>query len=384
MQLEVIGVGGAGCRIADAIVARESEQYRFVGDAFAFDTDVESAATLEAIPEEYRHRFGDTIDEGLNGNLDRGLEVGEEYVDELGRVLDQGRPSTADAFLLTVGLGGATGSGAVPHLIPRLQTVYDKPVYVLATLPAKSELSADDTVGIERPAAAGSSVEVDVGETRPLAEENAVRTLKLLDGLANAVICFDNESWLHTDENLVEARDRLNRDLATRVEALFGAGAAGDGDVAETVIDASDLARILDSTDETVVATLGYGHQNVETDDGGSRFGLGLIPTESSVDTTEAVSAVETTINKALHGKLTLECERANVNRAMVVVGGPPDWLNRKAIADGRRTVQSATGSAEILGGDAPRPDSDHVFTVVLLAGLESVDRLESLWRSRR
>ncbi|AFZ72572.1 tubulin/FtsZ family protein [Natronobacterium gregoryi] len=382
MQLEVIGVGGAGCRIADAILERESEQRRFVGDAFAFDTDAESTAALEAIPEQHCHWFGDTIDEGLNGNLDRGFEVGEEYVDELGRILDEGRPSLADAFFLVVGSGGATGGGVVPHLISRLQSVYDKPVYVLAALPAKSELRTDETAGIDRQATADSAA--GVGEARPMAEENTVRTLKRIDGLADAVICFDNEAWLHTDEKLADARDRLNRGLATRLEALFGASAAAEGDVAETVIDASDVARILDATDGTTTATLGYGAQTVETDDGGSRFGLGLIPTESSVDTTEAVSAVETTVNKALHGKLTLECDLEDVNRTMVVVGGPPDWLNRKGIADGRQTVQSETGSAQLLGGDAPRPDSDEVYTVLLLAGIEASDRLASLWRSPR
>lgn len=385
MKLEVIGVGGAGCRIADTIRATESEQHQFIGDVYAFDTDIDDVSALETVPEENRHWFGDTIQEGLNGNLDRGLEVGEEHVDELDRILDQGQPSVADAFLVVVGLGGATGGGTVPNLIPRLRAVYDKPVYVLATLPAERELSvSDETDGIRRSVASNDTSSGE--EVRPLAEENTVRTLKRLDGVANAVICFDNEAWLRTDESVFKGRDRLNRTFATRVVSLFGAGAASEKEgVAETVIDASDIERILYRNDGTIVATIGYGKQEIETDDGGSRFGLGIFPTdEPSVDTTDAVSAVETTINKALHGKLTLECERENASRAMVIVGGPPEWLNRKAISDGRRKVQSVTGSAELLGGDAPRPDADRVFSVVLLAGIEPVERLESLWRSPR
>jgi|GEM_PF-5007033 len=39
MQLEVLGVGGAGCRIADAIRAVEPAEHSFLTDVVAFDTD---------------------------------------------------------------------------------------------------------------------------------------------------------------------------------------------------------------------------------------------------------------------------------------------------------------------------------------------------------
>ncbi|SFC15397.1 Cell division GTPase FtsZ [Halobiforma haloterrestris] len=393
MQLEVIGVGGAGCRIADAILAAEPADHRFVGDAFAFDTDTDGLAALEAIPESNRHRYGETIRNGLNGNLQRGFEVGDASVDELSRHLDDGRPSIADAFLVVLGLGGATGGGTAPELVATLRAVYDKPVYVLATVPAERELEPPEDPLVEGvvPESEAGTEDADEPEdtddhTRPLAEENAARTLERLDGLASAVLCFDNEAWLRTGERLAEGRDRLNRDLATRVAAFFSAGAASesDGEVAETVIDASDVARVLDGGEDTLVATLGYGEQEVESDDGGSRFGLGLFSTESNVDTASAVSAVETTISKALNGKLTLECDRENADATMVIVGGPPAWLNRTAISDGRRTVQSRTGSRELLGGDAPRPNGDRVFATILFAGVEPVERLEAIRETAR
>ncbi|GAB3678220.1 FtsZ/tubulin family protein [Halopiger thermotolerans] len=424
MQLEVIGVGGAGCRIADAIRAADdgTAAPSFVADAFAFDTDVDGLTDLGAIPDTHRHRYGETIDHGLNGNLGRGFDVGEEYVDELSRQLDQGQPSLADAFLVVVGLGGATGGGTAPHLVANLQTLYDEPVYVLATLPAKSELEdrpadgVDDRAPVAEPAtdvpaddtaaatetAADSETEATPGaETRPLAEANAVETLERLDGLANAIVCFDNELWLRPREGLDDSRERLNRELATRVGAFFASTADtsgledGDGRTrdrgrhaesgAETVIDANDVGRILGT--ESDVVSLGYGTQRVETDDdgGGSLFGLdidlglGLFGSDPDVDTGAAFSAVETTIRKALRGKLTLECEPENAERAMLIVGGPPAWLNRRAISEGRETLESTTGSVEILGGDAPRPDGDEVFAVAVLAGVDPVERLETM-----
>ncbi|MWV41908.1 tubulin/FtsZ family protein [Natrialba sp. INN-245] len=399
MQLEVIGVGGAGCRIADAIVDAESDGHPFVGDAFAFDTDATSLAELFSIPEDHRYCYGGTVENGLNGNLSRGEAVGEEAVDELDRRLDRGQPSIADAFLVVVGLGGASGGGTAPHLVATLQTVYDAPVYALATLPAERELTPpepDDD--LRRAPNAGSVTDEDVtgsggddgdGDedevepepiTRPLAEENAIRTLESLDGLANAIICFDNEPWLKPGERLVEGHDRLNQEIATRVAAFFGATADVRDETAtpeaETVIDANDVGRILG--DGTDLVTLGYGEQRVEAESG-SRFGLGLFSTEPSVDTAAAVSAIETTVGKALRGKLTLECERENADRGMLIVGGPPEWLNRRAITDARKTIESTTGSVEVLGGDAPRPGTDLVFVVVVLAGVEPVDRVAEM-----
>lgn len=426
MQLEVIGVGGAGCRIAGAIRDWDgaATAQSFCNETFAFDTDTESLAALAAIPEGHRHRYGEAIEHGYNGNLQRGLEVGSEHVDELSRRIDEGQPSVADGFLVAIGLGGATGGGTAPALVANLQQLYDAPVYVLATLPAARELEAteDDAVveGYEQYDGAGDGdgpgdgtetsdgVATDATDTasepatRPLAEANAVQTLERLDGLADAIVCFDNEAWLKTGETLLGARERLNRELATRVGTFFaatadtgetGAGlasAAGAGPDAETVIDANDVGRILGST--TAIVTIGYGEQQVDAETGGSLLGLGFGPdvgpqlfgSETDVDTGAAYSAVETVIGKALRGKLTLECDRKHTERAMVIVGGPPTWLNRQAMADGRRTVEQAIGSSDTLGGDAPRSDGDTVFAVVVLADVEPVERLETLRKRGR
>lgn len=393
MQLEVIGVGGAGGRIADAIAAADARGAEdgvhpsFVGTAFAFDTDGEAVTALESIPVARRHRYGDAIENGLEGNLQEGFATGEECADELSRQLDAGQPSIADAFLVCVGLGGATGGGTAPALVANLQRLYDAPVYVLATLPAQGELEppADGPVDPRTADDDATAPRADARSVRPFAEENAVRTLARLDGLADAVVCFDNDAWVRGSERLHDVRDRLNEDVATRVQAFFAAVAddAGGAGIpqAESVVDASDVRRILGS--ETAVVTIGFGSQQIETG-GGSRFGLGIFSAKRSVDTGEAVRAVETAIGKALRGRLTLDCEPRVAERALLLVGGPPAWLNRQAIADGRSRLESETGSATILSGDAPRPEGESVFAVVVLAGVGSAPRLEALREGTR
>ncbi|MGM0605316.1 MAG: tubulin/FtsZ family protein [Halobacteriota archaeon] len=362
MRIHVIGLGGAGCRIANQFADEHGEQ-SFLSGVVAFDTDSETIASLESIAEDQRYRFGDEAGgTGFDGDLDRGVAAGTEHVDELSRVLDRGTPSLAEAFVLVVGLGGATGSGAAPALASNLNRLSDAPVYVLGVLPAAIEAEQPDS-GID-------------AEYRPNAASNAQRTIDRLDGVANAIICFDNETWLRRGRGLAAERDRLNGVIVHRMATLFGSGDSNAGTpTAQQVIDASDVNRALG--DESAVATIGYAEQPVETGSD-SRFGLGLFssPAEPDVDTSKAVSAIETVIRKAARGKQTLECVGEHADRTLLIVGGPPAWLNRQAIAQGRRWLADEVGSNALLSGDAPEPDGEAVYAVVLRSGVEPANWL--------
>ncbi|MFA9427381.1 cell division protein FtsZ [Natronorubrum sp. A-ect3] len=379
MQLEVVGLGGAGCRLADAIRAAAPADHAFLTDVFAFDTD-ESTLQGTVIPESHRAQYGQgTALEGSNGldsDLEPGFEAGQAVVDDLLAVRERSGSTAADAILVTVGLGGTTGGPTAPALVAALQRTVDAPVYVLATLPADQEFDPDAGAA-DRGPHSGVTTRAGTDEPpRPAAASHALRTLEALDGLASAIVLFDNEAWLRPGETIADARDRCNRELATRVAAIF-AGGDTDGVVAQNVVDASDIDRTLGS--ESAIVSLGYGEQTVETTS--SRFGLGLLPTERDVETSEAVSAVETVVRKGVRGKLSLECEPETAERGLLIVGGPPAWLNRQAIADGRRELEATVGGNGVLGGDAPRSDGETVFAAVVLAGVESarVDGLRAM-----
>ncbi|SEH17392.1 Cell division GTPase FtsZ [Natronorubrum sediminis] len=385
MQLEVIGVGGAGCRLADAIRAAESATRPFLTDVFVFDTD-ETTLRQTVVPESNRYRYGEAnaAEGGADGGdgdgsraIERCFEEGDERADDVLEVVGREESSAADAFLVTVGLGGTTGGGTVPALVATLQRTYKQPVYVLATLPADREFdaSAGESEGLAGHARTATATS-DTEPPRPEAATNVLATLERLEGLASAIVLFDNEAWLRPGETLSDARDRSNREAATQVAAVFSGGSGESGEAtAQTVTDASDVERIVGS--ESAFVTLGYAEQAVETTS--SRFGLGLLTTDRDVDTAEAVSAVETVVRKAIRGKRSIECDPEAADRGLLIVGGPPAWLNRKAIADGRRTLQTAIDGSSILGGDAPRPDGETVFAGVVLAGIGPMERLEEL-----
>lgn len=100
------------------------------------------------------------------------------------------------------------------------------------------------------------------------------------------------------------------------------------------------------------------------------------------MDTSAAVSAIETTIRKAARGKNTVEVPDGRADRTLLVVGGPPAWLNREAIADGRRWLADETGSGAILTGDAPVPGGDEVFALVVRSGIDESTRIREIRES--
>ncbi|MFO7833717.1 MAG: cell division protein, partial [Halohasta sp.] len=78
-------------------------------------------------------------------------------------------------------------------------------------------------------------------------------------------------------------------------------------------------------------------------------------------------------------GKLTVDVDRGSVSRGLLVTGGPPEWLNRRAIADARSWLAQETGSVEIRGGDLPTPEVDEIVAIVLLAGVGDCQRVVEL-----
>ncbi|WP_424014547.1 cell division protein FtsZ [Halorubrum xinjiangense] len=387
MRLHVIGLGGAGGRIADRL-AGDHDGDPFLAGVHAFDTDMDALGALDALGEERRYRFGDAAGgDGLEGDLHAGRRLGDAHASELGRAMDDQQPSVAEAFLIVVGLGGAAGAGAAPALAAELSRLYDAPVYAFGFLPTHDETEEPDDDGPRSASDAAAGAAAAPGDEpvpstphRPLAERNAARTLDALSDECAAVLPFDNGAWLRPSETLGGARDRLNEVAVERIAALFGAGETPEGTATpQQVLDASDVARAAGSDGE--IAVIGHATQAVEPPEKESKFGLGLFGSSepAEVDTSAAVSAIETVIRKAARGKNTVEVPEGRADRTLLVVGGPPAWLNREAIAEGRRWLAEETGSDAILSGDAPVPDGEEVFAVVVRSGVDEPDRIREI-----
>jgi|tagenome__1003787_1003787.scaffolds.fasta_scaffold20978541_1 cell division protein FtsZ len=156
IPIKVVGVGGAGCNALDRIVLDGLDK----SDLIAINTDVQSLTSSVAA---HKVQLGRTVTRGLGtgGDPEMGYEAAVDSADEIRQCLTDAR-----MIFVCLGLGGGTGSGAGPF-VAELARDSGALVIVFATLPFAFE-----------------------GKRRT---EQAQQALARLNGIANAVICFEND-----------------------------------------------------------------------------------------------------------------------------------------------------------------------------------------------
>jgi len=319
----------------------------FVADAIAVNTARADLIGLERTPLERRILVGGARLKGHGTGADNelGAEVASEDLDEVMHAIDDVPVHDIDAFLVVAGLGGGTGSGAAPVIARELRRRYTEPVYGLGILPGRTE-----------------------GSIYAL---NAARSFVTFVEQVDNLLLFDNDAWREGGESLRTGYDRLNDELARRLGILFSAGEVRDGQaVGESVVDASEIINTLGSGG---ISTIGYAATAVDRPK--ARLFARRTP---APDVGDATNRVLSTVRRAALGRLTLPCELAGAERALLVVAGPPEYLDRRGIERARRWIEETTGSMEVRGGDYPL-DSEYVAAVVLFSGLSDVPRIEEL-----
>src|SRR5438105_2032647 len=156
IPIKVVGVGGAGCNALDRIVLDGMDK----SDLIAVNTDVQSLTSSVAA---HKVQLGRTVTRGLGtgGDPEVGYEAAVDSADEIRQCLTDAR-----MIFVCAGLGGGTGSGAAPF-VAQLARESGALVIGFATLP----------FGFE-------------GKRRTIQAQEA---LSRLNGIANAVICFEND-----------------------------------------------------------------------------------------------------------------------------------------------------------------------------------------------
>jgi cell division protein FtsZ len=103
-RIKVVGCGGGGCNAVNRMIDEGLSGIEFI----AINTDAQ-ALLLSKAPT--RVRIGDKVTKGLGagGNPEVGRKAAEESAEELYEVL-----KGSDMVFVTAGLGGGTGTGAVP------------------------------------------------------------------------------------------------------------------------------------------------------------------------------------------------------------------------------------------------------------------------------
>jgi cell division GTPase FtsZ len=356
MKLAMIGFGQAGGKVLDKFLEYDERTgSNIVRAAVAVNTAKADLMGLKRVPEDQRVLIGQARvkGHGVGADNELGAEVAEEDIDEIQGAIDSIPVHEVDAFLIIAGMGGGTGSGGAPVLAKHLKRIYTEPVYGLGILPGSDE-----------------------GGIYTL---NAARSFQTFVREVDNLLVFDNDAWRKTGESMESGYGAINEEIVRRFGILFGAGEVKrGGEVAESVVDSSEIINTLACGG---VSTVGYAREELQRSEQSkgllSRFtGSGG---EEEVDAATTTNRVTSLVRKATLGRLTLPCEVGGTERALLVMSGPPKYLNRKGIERGRKWLEEQTGSMEVRGGDYPVSSSNYVASVVLLSGVTNVPRIKEL-----
>jgi cell division GTPase FtsZ len=376
MRILALGMGGAGCRIAEALYAndRKSSKVTCV-QALAIDVDSEALAKLKALPDQAKIDFS-ALEPGIPGEMPGADPAAVDIGEVLARIQNMEHGET-DAILVCCGLGGRMAD-AVPRLVAALRESVTEPIFGLVTLPALSE-------GERRAAKAGD----DIDAISPL-----------LDG----IILFDNETWLKKiaarRDALVEELSKgpglfglgrnspkltpkeitdklLNQSIIRRISLLLRAGefrADGGIDLAEVVLDSSE---VLNTIRGMGFISVGYAVENISQ--GPLAFFARLRGTDSAQEQRRSAERIIELAKQAIYQEVSVPCDMTSAAKALILVAGPSHEISMKGFMTVRKWLDRSIAGMEMRSGDYPVTNSENVAIIVVLSGLENIPRITEL-----
>ena len=370
MRVFFIGFGQAGGKLVDMFLAQDRKLGSTSFRGIVINTARTDLMGIKNIPMEDRMLSGQTMVKGHGVGTDNvtGAKVAADEIDTIISAIDRRGTHDIDAFVVCAGLGGGTGSGGSPVLCRHLKRIYREPVYAVGIIPAPEE-----------------------GRLYAL---NAARSLSTLVNEADNVIVFDNSAWKNDGESVKSAYERLNEEIVRRFGVLFRAGEVGKYGVGEMVVDSSEIINTLRgggissvgyAISEAIPVVKGGGKPSSKKDNNGGLLSSILGKKEKKAEPHVDIASGEDKsakiiglVRRAMLGRLTLPCDYATAERALVLVAGPPTELDRKGVEKSKSWVEENIAGVEVRGGDYP-VDSGYVAAVVLLASNGEAPRIREL-----
>ncbi|MCP1663077.1 MAG: cell division protein [Methanocalculus sp. MSAO_Arc1] len=355
MRVFFIGFGQAGGKIVDMFLAQDRRLQQGSFRGIAVNTARTDLMGLKHIDMKDRLLIGQTVVKGHGVGTDNvtGAKIAADEIDTIINAIDTRGTHDIDAFVVVAGLGGGTGSGGTPVLCRHLKRIYREPVYALGMIPAPEE--------------------------GRLYSYNSARSLATLVHEADNTFIFDNSAWKNEGESVKSAYERLNDELVRRFGVLFRAGEVGKLGVGEMVVDSSEIINTLRGGG---ISTIGYAISDVVTKSKqkkGLFSGFGKKDKAESALTGEDKSAkIIGLVRRAMLGRLTLPCDYTTAERALVLVAGPPEEMDRKGVEKSKSWVEENIAGVEVRGGDYPL-ESNYIAAVVVLATIGHAPRIAEL-----
>ena len=361
MRVFFIGFGQAGGKIVDMFIEHDKKLGTNSFRGIAVNTARTDLMGLKNIDMKDRILIGQTMVKGHGVGTDNvtGARVTADEIDSIISAIDVRGTHDVDAFVIVAGLGGGTGSGGSPVLARHLKRIYREPVYALGIIPAPEE--------------------------GRLYSYNAARSLTTLVNECDNTFIFDNSAWKNEGESVKGAFHRLNNEVVRRFGVLFRAGEVTRMGVGEMVVDSSEIINTLRGGG---ITSVGYAISEVtskHTKDkrgliGGlkNKFGAKKEGAEQVLLGEDRTAKIVALVRRAMLGRLTLPCDYSTAERALVLIAGPPDEMDRKGVEKAKSWVEENIAGVEVRGGDYP-VQSEYVAAVVMLATVGNAPRIKEL-----
>jgi len=359
MRFFMIGFGQAGGKILDMFIENEKMRGSNIRMRWLAINSARTDLTgLKHVPVQDRILIGQTLVKGHGVGTDNrmGAKVAQEDIETILNAIDERGTHDMDAFLIIAGLGGGTGSGGAPVLAKYLSKMYSEPVYAVGILPAPEE-----------------------GKLYSLnAARSMISILKYVDNL----ILVDNGAWKFEGMSLKESFAKINEEIVRRLSLLARAGEPIEEDVVgEMVVDSSEVVNTLRGGG---ISSIGYATTLAESAEKKKRgFKLFGKKEEEELEALEndKPMKIATLVRRAALGRLTVPCNIHSAERALVLVAGPPEHLDRKGLEKAKIWLEEQIAGVEVRAGDYPTRRTKYVAALVLLANVTDIPRVKELQR---
>ncbi len=373
MRVLLVGIGGAGCRIADALMFQDirSRSLRCT-DAVAIDSNAEELNALQTIPPENRIFF-QTLDPFHTLITPESLPH-----DEIIARLHSLDPGDIDALIIISGLGGSLAL-LIPDLIRHIRDRVTEPVFGLLTLPCRQE---DDPVQVM-----------------------AANAIDALTPLMDGIFLYDNDLWyerIATEGEKEEppggdteirlpwqkpappvlkipvAYAGINSMIARQISLLLRAGEVSDRPGAEAAEVALDAGEVLNTIREMGFIAIGYDRELIPA--ANPDLIARLRPAGHTIqESHQRASRMVTMARRAVDEGISVACDLKAAQKALVLVAGPPHELSMRGYMTVRHWIDRSISGQEVRSGDYPISGTRFIAILIVLSGIGQIPRVESL-----
>ncbi len=369
MRIFAIGLGGAGCRIADMLYGQD-RQFSTVScvEAIAIDRDAGTLNHLAHIPVGKRIYFPPV-------SLQTDDISDDITTDEIINLLHNLDTGDKDAIILCTGAGG-TMAGVGVAILEKVRSTVVEPVFALVTLPALGEGRKISAKGAQ-----------DIERLLPLVEGIIIFDNEKLSGNApaernrNQKAIFQKLNPLTktgpADDRLVKYKTQ-NTGIARRLGLLLRAGEINEGGEIETGEVVLDAGEVLNTIRGMGFIAIGYA----TADTAGERFHIGSLFRPSGTRVESGHKKAERLVDlakEAIYENISVPCDLTSAEKALILVAGPSQSISMKGFMTVRKWIDRSIAGMEMRSGDYPVKNTRYIAIIIILAGLKNIPRVKEI-----